>query len=150
MVADVNAGELLLKEVVSQVRAYDTYGTWDKKSDEDILQDFLKRETKKSLSFMGHCEVDPKTTLKIYAYFKAIGAVVEKLSGYITSVVINLDHEGNGSVLIYTGRLILVNKTIRDASKFGFKSFEDMKSQGEKLVEKSIKLLEEHPEVARL
>uniref|UniRef100_A0A7C2ZJN3 DUF269 domain-containing protein n=1 Tax=Hydrogenobacter sp. TaxID=2152829 RepID=A0A7C2ZJN3_9AQUI len=150
MVIGESLGEVFLKEIVSQVRAYDTYGTWEKRSDEDLLKEFLKGENKKPLSLMGHCQIDPKAMLKIYAYFKALGATIEKLSGFITSVVINMDDEGNGTVLIYTGRLILVNKSIRNAHMFGFKSIEDMKSQGEKLIHKALHFLENHTEVARL
>ena len=84
----------------------------------------MKGENKNPLSHLGLCQIDPKAMLKIYAYFKALGATIEKLSGFITSVVLNMDDEGNGTVLIYTGRLILVNKSIRNAHMFGFKSIE--------------------------
>jgi Hypothetical protein All1435 len=87
--------------------------------------------------------------LKIYAYFKALGVTIEKLSGMLTSVVINIDDEGNGNVLIYSGRLILLNKTIRDANKFSFKSIEDMLKQGLKVINGAIQLLEKYEEVAR-
>ncbi|MFN3813206.1 MAG: DUF269 domain-containing protein [Aquificaceae bacterium] len=144
MVTKEGLGEILLKEIVNQVRAYDTYGAWEKKSNEDLLKEFLKSGSKKSLSLVGHCEVDPKATLKAYAYFKAIGATIEKLSGFITSVMINLDDEGNGTVLIYTGRLILVYRTIRNVNIFGFNSIEDIKSQGEKLISQALHVLESY------
>lgn len=150
MVIEEGLGEIFLKEIVNQVRAYDTYGTWEKKSNEDLLKEFLKGGSKKPLSLVGHCEIDPKAMLKIYAYFKALGAIIEKLSGFITSVVINMDDEGNGTVLIYTGRFILVNKTIRNANMFGFNSIDDMRSQGEKLIHKALHFLESYAEVARL
>jgi len=67
----------------------------------------------------------------------------------LTSVVINIDDEGNGNVLIYSGRLILLNKTIRDANKFSFKSTEDMLKQGSKVINGAMQLLEKYEEVAR-
>lgn len=143
-------GEEILKEIVNQVRAYDTYGTWEKKSDHDILNHLFltKPEKQASLSLMGHCEVDPKALLKLHAYFKAIGVLIEKSSGLLTSVVINLDEEGNGIVLIYSGRLILVNKSIRDANKFRFKSLDEMALQAQKFIDKALELLKKYREVA--
>ncbi len=145
-------GEEILKEIVNQIRAYDTYGTWEKKSDHDILNNLFltKPEKQASLSLMGHCEVDPKALLKLHAYFKAIGALIEKSSGLLTSVVINLDEEGNGIVLIYSGRLILVNKSIRDANKFRFKSLDEMALQAQKFIDKALELLEKYSEVANI
>ncbi len=145
-------GEEILKEIVNQIRAYDTYGTWEKKSDHDILNNLFltKPEKQASLSLMGHCEVDPKALLKLHAYFKAIGALIEKSSGLLTSVVINLDEEGNGIVLIYSGRLILVNKSIRDANKFRFKSLDEMALQAQKFIDKALELLEKYREVANI
>lgn len=152
MVIDQKVAEDFLKEVVNQLRAYDTYGTWEKRSDEDLLKEFLKKEESKnvSLNFGGHCAVDPKAMLKIYTYFKALGVLIERLSGLITSTIVNLDDEGNGVVLIYAGRLVLVNKTIRDANRFGFKSLEDMSNQGVKMLESAMRLIERYGEVARL
>lgn len=145
-------GEEILKEIVNQIRAYDTYGTWEKKSDHDILNHLFltKPEKQASLSLMGHCEVDPKALLKLHAYFKAIGVLIEKSSGLLTSVVINLDEEGNGIVLIYSGRLILVNKSIRDANKFRFKSLDEMALQAQKFIDKALELLEKYSEVANI
>jgi len=151
MVVEEGLSKDLLKNIVSQLRAYDTYGTWDKRSDEDLLKEFLKKEEKthSNINLTGHCAVDPKTMLKIYAYFKALGVTIEKLSGMLTSVVINIDDEGNGNVLIYSGRLILLNKTIRDANKFSFKSIEDMLKQGLKVINGAMQHLEKYEEVAR-
>ncbi len=145
-------GEEILKEIVNQIRAYDTYGTWEKKSDHDILNHLFltKPEKQASLSLMGHCEVDPKALLKLHAYFKAIGVLIEKSSGLLTSVVINLDEEGNGIVLIYSGRLILVNKSIRDANKFRFKSLDEMALQAQKFIDKALELVEKYSEVANI
>lgn len=144
--------DLILKEVVNQVRNYDFYGAWAKKSDENILEQLFlsKPEKKSSVSLIGHCEVDPKAILKIHAYFKAIGVVLEKLSGLLTSVVINIDEEGNGIILIYAGRLILLNKVIRDANRFHFKSLEDMVSKAQRIIESSLELVDRYEQVTKL
>lgn len=152
MMTEQELGQDFLREIVNHVRAYDTYSIWSKKSDKDILSEFLKRAAKESKAseLTGHCEIDPKAMLKIYSYFKAIGSILEKQTGIIISVIINLDDEGNGVIIVYAGRLILINKSIRDANGFGFKSIEDIELQGRKLIEKALVVLENYKEVAKL
>jgi probable nitrogen fixation protein len=65
-------------------------------------------------------------------------------------VVIDLSHEGFGWALIFSGRLLLVSKTLRDAQRFGFTSLEKMAAEGDKLVNKGIDLAKRFPEVQDL
>ncbi|ADC89062.1 conserved hypothetical protein [Thermocrinis albus DSM 14484] len=147
---DIDLGEEVLKEIVRQVRAYDTYGTWEKRKDEDILKEFLKTSSKQIAHAGGSCSLDPRAMLKLHAYFKALGVIIERLSGYLTSAVINIDHEGNGTVILYAGRLILINKSIRDANNFGFKSTDNIKQEAEKLINKALQLIEKYEEVCKI
>jgi probable nitrogen fixation protein len=62
-------------------------------------------------------------------------------------VVLDLSHEGFGWALVFSGRLILVSKTLRDAQRFGFDSLEKLNAEGEKLVKKGITLAQRFPEV---
>ena len=141
-----------LKKIVSQIRAYDTYGTWDKRKDEDIIKDFVKDTKKPKMDIMsgGHCEVDPKALLKIQSFYKAVAFSIEKNIGVMCSTVLNLDHEGSGLLLIYAGRLILILKGIRDAGSFGFKSVEAIEKEGQKLIESALKIYEKYKEVANI
>lgn len=54
--------------------------------------------------------------------------------------MIDLSHEGFGWALVFSGRLILVSKTLRDAQRFSFDSLEKLNAEGEKLVQKGIDL----------
>jgi len=76
MVVEEELSKELLKNIVSQLRAYDTYGTWDKRSDEDLLKEFLKKEEKthSNINLTGHCAVDPKTMLKYMLISKHWGS----------------------------------------------------------------------------
>lgn len=140
--------ENFLDELTNQLRAYDIYGIWAKKSNQELVKEFIKNNISKSISLIGHCEIDPKAVMKIYAFYKTVAALIEKETGLITSVVVNLDEEGNGRVIIYTGRLILHSITIRDANNFGFKSVEDIQQKGIKLVNKGTEIADKFREVA--
>ncbi|PSB05469.1 hypothetical protein C7B76_31390, partial [filamentous cyanobacterium CCP2] len=61
-----------------------------------------------------------------------------------------LSHEGFGWALIFSGRLLLVSRTLRDAQRFGFDSLEKLAIEGEKLTESGIALAHCFSEVRKL
>ncbi|MGB3291479.1 MAG: DUF269 domain-containing protein [Phormidesmis sp.] len=60
--------------------------------------------------------------------------------------MVDISHEGFGWALIFSGRLILVSKMLRDAHRFGFDSLEKLNAEGEKLFQKGIELARNFPE----
>lgn len=61
-----------------------------------------------------------------------------------------MSHEGFGWVLVFSGRLLLVARTLRDAQRFGFDSLEKLTVEADKLVDKAIDLAQRYPEVGKL
>lgn len=138
----------LLQEIVRQIRGQDTYGVYRSWSDELVLKPFVvTKEKKRQISIEG--EVDPVTKARIMAYFRAIAIRIEKETGLLGQVVVDLSHEGFGWALVFGGRLLVVAKTLRDAQRFGFDSFEKLEAEGEKLVQKGIELARRYPEVGK-
>ncbi|GCL37990.1 nitrogen fixation protein [Sphaerospermopsis reniformis] len=138
-----------LKTLVQQIRANDSYGFYKNWSDELILKPFVvTKQKKKEISTEG--EVDPATLSRINAFFRAIASSIEKETGLLSNVVIELGHEGFGWALVFSGRLLLTVKTLRDAHRFGFESLEKLNEEGEKFVEKGIELAKRFPEVGNL
>lgn len=139
----------LLQEIVRQIRGQDTYGVYRTWSDELVLKPFVvTKEKKRQISIDG--EVDPVTKARIMTYFRAIATRIEQETGLIGQVVVDLSHEGFGWALVFCGRLLVVAKTLRDAQRFGFDSFEKLEAEGEKLVQKGIELAQRYPEVGRV
>lgn len=138
---------LLLKAIVQQIRANDPYGTYRNWADELLLKPYvLSKAQKREISVDG--DVDPITQSRVLAFYRAIAYRIEEESGLLSQVVIDLSHEGFGWVLVFSGRLLLVSKTLRDAQRFGFASLEKLNEEGEKLVQKGIDLAQRFPEVA--
>lgn len=139
----------LLQEIVRQLRAHDPYGTFRNWSDELILKPYIvTREQKKKISVDG--EVDPITKSRIITFYRAIASLIEQETGLLSQVVIDLSHEGFGWVLVFSGRLLLVSKTLRDAQRFGFDSLEKLIAEGEKIAKAGIELGKKHGDVAQL
>jgi probable nitrogen fixation protein len=138
-----------LKELVQQIRAQDSYGFYRNWTDKLILKPYIvTKQKKREISVEG--EVDPATISRINAFFRAVAASIEKETGLISNVVIELGHEGFGWALVFSGRLLLAVKTLRDAHRFGFDSFEKLDEEGTKFVEKGIDLAKRFPEVGNL
>ncbi|NMG05571.1 NifX-associated nitrogen fixation protein [Brasilonema sp. UFV-L1] len=138
-----------IKAIVQQFRGQDSYGTYRNWSDELLLKPFIvSKQKKREISVEG--EVDPMTQARIMAFYRAVAACIEKETGLLSQVVIDLSHEGFGWALIFSGRLLLVAKTLRDAHRFGFDSLEKLAEEGEKFVQSAVDLAKRFPEVGRI
>lgn len=136
-----------LKAIVQQIRAQDHYGVYRNWADELVLAPFVVSKAKKrTISVEG--DVDAVTQLRVLCFYRAVAALIEKETGKLCQVVIDLSHEGFGWALVWTGKLMVVNRTLRDAQRFGFDSLEKLAEQGEKLVESGIETLQRFPDAA--
>ena len=86
----------------------------------------------------------------INAFYRAIAIRIEQETGLLSQVVADLNHEGFGWIIVFSGRLLLVKKTLRDAHRFGFDSFDKLAEEGESLVNKGVELAKRFPEVGEL
>ncbi len=146
--SDIVAESTFLQELARQVRAYDTFGVYSKWTDELVLAPFVvSKERKGKISLEG--EVDPATQLRILSFYRTIAMLVEKETGQLCQVVIDLNHEGFGWALVWSGRLMVTARSLRDAHRFGYVSLEKLAAQGERLVKSGIEAVRRFPEAAR-
>ncbi|WP_297462905.1 NifX-associated nitrogen fixation protein [Ferrovum sp.] len=148
-VKEVNAmGSMFIKELVKQWRAQDSYGTWEKKSDEVLLEPYLvDKEKRKTLPIIG--DPDPETIWRLELFYNAVGMAIEQQTKVMVSPMMKMHHEGFGRMVLIAGRLIVVNKQLRDVHRFGFPSMEKLAEEGEKLVEAGVAMISQFPEVAQ-
>jgi probable nitrogen fixation protein len=146
MITDVTASPFL-RTLVAQIRAQDPYGVYRSWSDELLLKPYiLTKEEKRKISVDN--PVDPVTKGRITYFYGAIAREIEQQTGKLMQVVISLNEEGFGWALVFSGKLLAVTRTLRDAQRFGFTSLEQMAEEGEKAVRSGITLIEKFPEVA--
>ncbi|UKO95934.1 NifX-associated nitrogen fixation protein [Nostoc sp. UHCC 0870] len=145
----VVANSAFLKVLVLQIRGQDSYGIYRNWSDELLLKPFVvPKKKKREISIAG--EVDAVTQARIMSFFRAIAARIEQETGLISQVVLDLSHEGFGWALVFSGRLLLTVKTLRDAHRFGFDSLEHLAEEGEKFIERGLDLANRFQEVSKL
>lgn len=138
-----------IKEMVRQMRALDTYGTQNGWAPEQILAPYvLTKERKSEIPIIG--DPDEETLSRVKAFYNAVAVLIEKECGLMAVPFINLTHEGFGRVLIIVGKLVALDKTLRDVHRFGFESLSKMKTEGDKLLSVAIERVGSYPEVAGL
>lgn len=138
-----------IKEMLRQMRALDSYGTWDGQPPEAVLAPLvLTRERKAGIPVIG--DPDEKTLACVKAFYNAIAVLIEKECGLLAVPLVHLTHEGFGCVLVTVGKLVAVNRTLRDVHRFGFESLSKMKTEADKLLAVALELVGRHPEVAGL
>ncbi|MBU7583299.1 MAG: NifX-associated nitrogen fixation protein [Nostoc sp. TH1S01] len=138
-----------IKALILQIRGQDSYGFYRNWSDELILKAFVvPKKKKREIPIEG--EVDAATQARILVFFRAIAARIEQETNLISQVVVNINHEGFGWALVFSGRLLLTVKTLRDAHRFGFESLEKLAEEGEAFVQKGLDLVNRFPEVGKI
>lgn len=136
-----------VKELVRQIRAHDSYGTWEKKDDAALLADFIvTKEQRREIPIIG--DPDPDILWRIEMFYAAVGLLVERRTGRMCSPMMKMSHEGFGRLIMTTGRLVAVVKSLRDVHRFGFETFAKLDEAGEKLVTDAVKWIEKYPQVA--
>ena len=135
------------KEMVRQMRAIDTYGTYDNWPVSKILEPFvLTKEKKREIPVVG--DPDEITLARVKAFYNAISALIEKECGLMAVPMMNLSHEGFGRAIITVGKLVVMDRTLRDVHRFGFPTLSKMKDEADKLLSVALEIIGQHPKVA--
>lgn len=137
----------VVRELVKQWRAQDAHGVWEGKSDLQLLEPYiLTREKRREIPIIG--DPDPETLWRMELFYNAIGLAIERATGVMVSPMMKVHHEGFGRLVLTAGRLIVVNKQLRDLHRFGFESMEKLAAEGEKLVAAGVEMITKYPELA--
>ena len=136
-----------VKTLVRVVRAEDTFGVWERKSDAEILADFIvTKEQRRQIPIIG--DPDPDVLGRVEKFYIAVGLDIERATGRMASPMMKMSHEGFGRVILSVGRLVVISKSLRDVHRFGFESFDKLAEAGEKLVDDARKWIDAYPAVA--
>ena len=138
-----------IKEMVRQMRALDRYGQFDGQPAERLLDPFvLTKERKAAIPLIG--DPDETTVACVRAFYNAIAVMIEQECGLMAVSLVHLSHEGFGRVLITVGKLVALDRTLRDVHRFGFESLSKMKHEGDKYFSVALEIIGKYPEVAGL
>lgn len=136
-----------VRELVKQIRAQDTHGSWDGKGDAELLAPYiLTAEQRRALPIMG--DPDPETLWRLDLFHNAVGLVIERATRCMVTPMTRLSHEGFGRTVLTAGRLVVVNRHLRDVHRFGYPNLAKLAEAGHKLVQEGVAMIERYPEAA--
>ncbi|WP_088278512.1 NifX-associated nitrogen fixation protein [Ideonella sp. A 288] len=134
-------------ELIKQIRAQDTHGTWEGKTDRVLLEPYiLSAEQRRELPLMG--DPDPDLLWRLDLFHNAVGLAIERATKCMVAPMTKMSHEGFGRTVLTTGRLIVVNRYLRDVHRFGYPSLAKLAEAGNKLVDEGIAMIAAYPDVA--
>jgi len=137
-----------VQQLVKQLRAQDTNGTWDNKTDLQLLKPYIHTpEERRALPIIG--DPDPETLWHLEIFYNAIAVAIERETGQMVSPMMKMSHEGFGRMVLIAGRLVVVNKQLRDVHRFGFPSLAKLAAAGSKFLEEAVTMIRTYPEVAQ-
>ncbi|MDP3033061.1 MAG: DUF269 domain-containing protein, partial [Rhodocyclaceae bacterium] len=87
-----------IKEMIRQMRALDSYGTYDGQPGEKLLAPLIMtKERKAQIPIVG--DPDEETIACVKAFYNAIAVLIEKECGQMAVPLVHLSHEGFGRAL---------------------------------------------------
>ncbi len=143
-----NLNTPFVQQLIRQMRAQDIHGNWDGKSDLELLKPFIhSAEERRSLPILG--DPDPETLWHLEIFYNAIAVAIERETGQMVSPMMKMSHEGFGRMVLIAGRLVVVNKQLRDVHRFGFPSLGKLAGAGGKFFDEAVAMIRSYPEVAQ-
>lgn len=137
-----------LAQLSAVIRAEDSYGQWDGKTDADLLSEFIvTKEERREIPIIG--DPDPDVMWRITKFYDAIGLMIEKRSGCMASQMQKMSHEGFGRIVLIAGKLVVVSKHLRDVHRFGFESWAKLAEAGDKLIDDAVATIDRFPDAAK-
>ena len=137
-----------VQQLIKQLRAQDMNGTWDNKSDLQLLKPYIHTaEERRALPIVG--DPDPETLWRLEIFYNAIAVAIERETGQMVSPMMKMSHEGFGRMVLIAGRLVVVNKQLRDVHRFGFASLGKLASAGSKFFDEAVSMIRTYPAVAQ-
>ncbi|MHB1756557.1 MAG: NifX-associated nitrogen fixation protein [Leptospirillum sp.] len=139
--------EQFFKDLALQFRSHDGFGAWDKLTDEQVLKPFiLDAEARRAIPIIG--DPDPDILWRLEIFYNTIALSIEKRTGVMVTPMMKMSHEGFGRLVLIGGRLVVVNKNLRDVHRFGFASKEKLLEEAEKLITQGTEMIEKFKEAA--
>jgi probable nitrogen fixation protein len=136
-----------VKELVKQWRAQDTHGAWEGKDNATLLAPYIiNKEQRREMPIIG--DPDPETIWRLELFYNAVGLAIERETKVMVSPMMKMHHEGFGKMILTAGRLVVVNKQLRDVHRFGFETMEKLAAEGEKFISAAVEMIHKFPEVA--
>lgn len=127
-----------MKEIDKQIQVLNARSGGDDWSLTGILSPFLSTGEGKYETVLS----------RLGAFYNAIALLIERECGLAARPMIDLSREGQGRAVITTGKLVVMDRRLRDVHRFGFPSLSKMKDEADKILSVALEIIGKYPEVA--
>lgn len=144
---DPEKAERLIRRLNDLLSASDYFGRYASLAPEEkIAKLFLASPEDKAKSDIN-CTVSEEVRTQVPVLFQAIAGVLEEKSGLMIQSSAEINVEGFGRGLLYSGRIILVIKSLRAGFPFPFTSLDKTIAYGVACVEEGLAFLDKYKAV---
>ena len=140
--------QLFLQTLTSQLRALDQFGTWAKKSDEELLCEKYVKSKKDLKNIPIIADIDEMQIQDIRLIFQSIALSFELKTGVMCSVVMEMSHEGFGRAVVLADKIVITNKFFKDAHRYSFRTYDDLIKEGGKMLHNALEIFEHYTQKA--
>lgn len=134
--------KLFIETLISQIRALDQFGTWAKKSDEEILSEKYVKSKEQLKNIPIIADIDEMQIKDIRLIFQSIALAFELKTSVMCSVVMEMSHEGFGRAVVLADKIVITNKFFKDAHRYSFRTYDDLIKEGGKMLTDALKIYE--------
>ena len=126
-----------LKAIVQQIRGQDVYGVYRNWSDELLLDRLIMYANKDSFS-EENLNLDPLNQLLTNAFYHAIGATIETITGYSTDTYVHLRNKEFSSAVVSCNGVLVLYSLIWGYRSLGFLSIQELIESAETYIQNAI------------
>lgn len=140
----------IVDSIVQIIDAYDTFNVYKNLTPQQKLERafLLSNEERETLESCGH--IDEKYRAQITIFFQALALTIEKQIGNTVGSIVELNEEGFGQAVIYSGHLVLISMGLRGTQQFAFSDVIRIEKRGDKMIKSALDIVERFPEILKL
>ncbi|WP_170287006.1 DUF269 domain-containing protein [Paenibacillus faecis] len=132
-------GDVFMSNLDRSLQLSDPWGKYaDLSRNERISKLFLCTPAQKT-ELMSGCRILPVLRTQVSVLFQAVAASLEKVSGDLVQSMVEMNEEGFGRALVYSGRTVLVVHSIRGGVPFPFAEHDKLRLYGISCIREGLK-----------
>ena len=146
--AAVEPGPAYREVLVQLMRAHDSFGVWAGRPDDAILAGYvMTKEKRRAIPLIG--DPDSKAVWRLEVFYTAVATAVSRVAGLDATALVKLSSEGFGRAIVMVGRLVALDRSVRDVHRFGFESVDALSMAGDALLADCLRQIDRFPDAAR-
>ncbi|MDQ0086686.1 putative nitrogen fixation protein [Paenibacillus anaericanus] len=144
---DEHLGELFSLSLNRCLHLCDPWGKYDDLPVEERIAKLFLCSPEQKRELASACIVSPVVKKQVSFFFQTVATVLEQLSGEIIQSMVEINEEGFGRAIVYSGRTVLVSDSFRGGSSFPFAEYLKVQVYGVSCIREGLQNRERYREL---